>query len=97
MMTRVAVALLALSAVCSFGAFALPVARPATTTTAVPDVKQQEESPEMQLSYSRYLHEIVQALETDQDFKDKLQKAEQVDIRVRSYSHKYRALICTDR
>lgn len=48
-----------------------------------PVVQDQNHSPpEESLSYNRYLQEIVAALETDENFKEKMKNAEQVDIRV---------------
>jgi len=35
------------------------------------------------LEYNRYLQEVVQALESDPQFREKLEKAEVADIRVR--------------
>lgn len=42
------------------------------------DAFEQEE----QLEYHRYLKEVVQALESDPDFKAQLEKADEDDIRV---------------
>lgn len=38
---------------------------------------------EFDIEYDRYLKEVVQALESDPQFRDKLQNAEDADIRVR--------------
>lgn len=35
------------------------------------------------MEYHRYLKEVVQALESDPDFRQKLEKADEADIRVR--------------
>lgn len=72
--TQLCLALLALLMV-----GALPVIKnPPTQTPEKPKPPQPEEN----LSYNRYLQEIVSALETDEHFKEKLKNAEQVDIRV---------------
>lgn len=80
--------LLALAAVVG-NVSSLPVIVKTTSTTEPPAaaaaaeaVADAHDSPEEQLSYSRYLQEIVQALETDEDFRKKLSDSEQVDIRV---------------
>lgn len=74
-------ALLVLATICAI-VQSLPVKQPTTTSTAAPEAASPANSPEHDLHYSRYLQEVVQALETDPDFKAKLDKAEQVDIRV---------------
>lgn len=77
------ITLLVLATVCAV-AQALPVKQQTTTTTttATPESETPQHLPEHDLHYSRYLQEVVQALETDPEFKAKLDKAEQVDIRV---------------
>lgn len=35
--------------------------------------------------YHRYLKEVVQALESDPDFRERLEKADEEDVRVRCY------------
>lgn len=39
----------------------------------------------MQLEYSKYLQEVVSALENDPEFRAKLDKADEADIRVRRW------------
>ena len=46
-----------------------------SSTPATPDV-------ETALEYERYLKEVVEALESDPDFRSKLDKAPEADIRV---------------
>jgi nucleobindin len=41
-------------------------------------------SQDIGLEYNRYLQEVVQALESDPKFREKLEKAEVADIRVRT-------------
>lgn len=37
------------------------------------------------MEYHRYLKEVVQALESDPDFRERLEKADEEDVRVRRY------------
>lgn len=37
------------------------------------------------MEYHRYLKEVISALESDPEFREKLEKAQYVDIRVRIY------------
>lgn len=52
----------------------------APVTPATPDV-------ETALEYERYLKEVVEALESDPDFRKKLDKAPEADIRVRTFTN----------
>ena len=52
----------------------------ASVTPATPDV-------ETALEYERYLKEVVEALESDPDFRKKLDKAPEADIRVSIFTN----------
>lgn len=49
---------------------------------------------QMQLEYSKYLQEVVSALENDPDFRAKLDKADEADIRVRRNWQRVLCLAC---
>lgn len=61
------------------------VAPPVTKDKANEDHKEKESQPEME--YHRYLKEVVDALESDPDFRAKLEKANEEDIRTGKIAH----------
>ncbi|XP_034255892.1 nucleobindin-2 isoform X2 [Thrips palmi] len=63
------------------------VAPPVTQTTKSPNDIDQKENDDFSVEYNRYLKEVVQALESDPQFRDKLQKAEDTDIRTGKIAH----------
>ncbi|KAJ1524772.1 hypothetical protein ONE63_009649 [Megalurothrips usitatus] len=69
-------------AVC--GVVAPPVT--SSSTKSPNDIESNEEN-ELNVEYDRYLKEVVQALESDPQFREKLQKAEDADIRSGKIAH----------
>ncbi|XP_015173582.1 PREDICTED: nucleobindin-2-like isoform X2 [Polistes dominula] len=61
------------------------VAPPVTKDKANEDHKEKESQPEME--YHRYLKEVVDALDSDPDFRAKLEKANEEDIRTGKIAH----------
>jgi hypothetical protein len=67
--------------------FGLPVTQKATKDEDDKDKDVPHEDIENTLEYERYLKEVVSALETDPDFRAKLDKADEADIRSGKIAH----------
>ncbi|CAL8304169.1 unnamed protein product [Merluccius merluccius] len=72
--------LLLLLSVCA-GVWSVPIDRNATPTEAPHEEEKQEENADTGLYYDRYLREVIEVLETDPHFREKLQTANTEDIK----------------